>query len=148
MLASQYSLLKMKNLKVLLVDDSEDDRVLLEGSLRKIGLSQFEHAEDGVRALSLSERVPDLILMDTDMPYLEGPNACKEIRKRKYGNKIAIIGVSLAKEEKLEEVAKRWQESGADKFFNKLDYQNIPYLRQTIEEALRERGYLIPTASR
>lgn len=66
---------------VLIVDDSATMRLLTSDALIKSGFEVIQ-AEDGERALALLKtRSPDVILLDVEMPGLNGFEVCREIRK-------------------------------------------------------------------
>jgi phosphoserine phosphatase RsbU/P len=65
---------------VLVVDDDETSRKLLARALENAGFSARQ-AGDGNEALdSVSERPPDVILLDLQMPGLNGAEACRILR--------------------------------------------------------------------
>ena len=68
--------------RVLLVDDDEDVRVLMERMLRKAGVGQVETVSGGEEALeSLRFRdLPDLVILDQNMPGMDGIQALSRIR--------------------------------------------------------------------
>ncbi len=58
------------------------------------GVSVVE-ADDGEKAIALAERLrPDLILMDSDLPVLDGYTACRRIRTLASVREIPIIFLS------------------------------------------------------
>jgi two-component system, cell cycle response regulator DivK len=66
---------------VLVVDDNDMNRKLLEGMLQ-IVQAQMLSAEDGAEALMLTRtRSPDLILMDVRLPDMDGFEVVAEIRQ-------------------------------------------------------------------
>ena len=68
---------------VLIADDSEDIRSFLHALLESKGFTVIE-APDGEKAVEIARRkCPDLILLDLNMPKLDGFGAAKEIRKIK-----------------------------------------------------------------
>ena len=77
------------NRRVLVVDDSETNRKLLQLMLRSAG-AIVQHADNGEQAIQRAgvERF-DIILMDMQMPILDGYAATTELRRR--GVKIPII---------------------------------------------------------
>ena len=67
--------------RVLVVEDDEDVVRLLAGALQSARY-QVESLGDGRQALdSVSVSVPDVIVMDVDLPGLDGLSLCREIRK-------------------------------------------------------------------
>ncbi len=80
--------------KVLLADDNEDIRVMLEQFLVSLGL-EVVVAENGERAVALAQQeIPDLILMDLMMPRLSGLEAARKIHDIPALRSIAIIAIS------------------------------------------------------
>lgn len=69
-------------LRVFVVDDNALNRRAFVRLLRQWGCETTE-AEDGVHALAvLDAAAPDVILMDVNMPRMDGPTAAREIRAR------------------------------------------------------------------
>ena len=68
-------------MKILVVEDDESIRILLE---KVLGLKDYTVvlAEDGEQGLSLAQAEnPDLIIMDLQMPVMDGFKAMKAMRK-------------------------------------------------------------------
>ena len=79
---------------VLVADDDPVMRLLMLEMLGQVGLDAVE-AEDGEQAVSLFQSMsPDLILMDVDMPNMDGFAACREIRRIETGSAVPIIMVT------------------------------------------------------
>ncbi len=80
---------------VLVADDDPVMRLLMLEMLTQVGMDGIE-AGDGLEAVELArERVPDLILMDVDMPRMDGFTACRTIRAaEKDGACVPIVMVT------------------------------------------------------
>jgi two-component system OmpR family response regulator len=68
--------------QVLVVDDDPHIRQLLVFALEKAGLGARE-AEDGEAALAaVAEQAPDLVILDINMPKLDGLEVCRRLRAK------------------------------------------------------------------
>jgi signal transduction histidine kinase/CheY-like chemotaxis protein len=78
-----------KNLKILIVEDDEVSRMLLDISLRRIG-KEILKAKTGIEAIEACQKNPDidLVMMDIRMPEMGGYEATRQIREF---NKAVII---------------------------------------------------------
>ncbi len=65
--------------KILIVDDEKMLTELLSSHLQKCGYTTFV-AEDAEQAISMLNTYPDLILLDINMPEMDGLELCKIIR--------------------------------------------------------------------
>ena len=67
--------------RILVVDDNETNRDILVTRLEKHGYQTLQ-AADGEEALaSAAQHLPDLILLDVEMPKLDGFEVCRRLRK-------------------------------------------------------------------
>ncbi|MFN2512189.1 MAG: response regulator [Pyrinomonadaceae bacterium] len=79
---------------ILVVDDFDDTRLLLKTWLEKKGFNVVE-AENGNQAVSAAQEVrPDLIIMDIEMPELDGLAATRKIRTNEELDNIPVLAVS------------------------------------------------------
>jgi two-component system, cell cycle response regulator DivK len=79
---------------ILVVDDFDDTRLLLRSWLEKKGFRVVE-AEDGIEAVNRAQsESPDLIIMDVEMPQLDGLAATRKIRKITGLCDVPIVAVS------------------------------------------------------
>lgn len=82
------------NLRMLIVDDDRVSRELATRILRRAGY-QTDMAEDGLRALAMiREHDYDLVLMDLDMPQMDGFESTKQIRKEHPAEELPIIALT------------------------------------------------------
>src|SRR5262249_5990028 len=80
--------------RILIVEDQEDNRTSLRDVLSTVGYELIEalNGKDGVR-LAQSER-PDLILMDIQLPEMDGYEATQQIKSIAELKTIPIIAVT------------------------------------------------------
>jgi two-component system cell cycle response regulator DivK len=80
--------------RILVVEDQEDNRQILRDLLANAGYEMIE-AEDGEQALvKVVEHKPDLILMDIQLPLLDGYEATRRIKANPELQDIPIIVVT------------------------------------------------------
>lgn len=101
--------------RILLAEDNPLNQMVTERMLQTMGC-EVVCAATGREALDLlGEEEVDLILMDVEMPEMDGPTAAREIRKR-YGHSIPIVaqtGHALAGDRE------RLMEAGMDDYLSK-----------------------------
>ena len=79
---------------ILVVEDQEDNRQILRDLLGSAGLRMIE-AHDGEEALSVAQsQRPDLILMDIQLPLVDGYEATRNIKRDPELKDIPIIAVT------------------------------------------------------
>jgi len=84
--------------RVLLVEDNRVNRMIAERLLEKMGVDTVV-AEDGEKALRAYEEGDfDLILMDCQMPVMDGYDATTEIREREVvsGGRVPIVALTAS----------------------------------------------------
>ena len=80
--------------RIMVVEDYDDTRLLLKQALEGLGYSVLE-ASNGQEAVDLAGREhPDLILMDLDLPILDGIAATQRIRQQADLEKVPIVAVT------------------------------------------------------
>ena len=81
-----------ENARVLIVDDSSTVRIIISKVITDLGHSVVGTAENGREAVQqLDEAKPDLILLDIEMPVLDGPAALKQIMKKAPGSYVVML---------------------------------------------------------
>ncbi|MGB0430639.1 MAG: response regulator transcription factor [Bacteroidia bacterium] len=104
------------DIKVLIVDDEEDILEILEYNLQKEGYDVVK-ARNGKDAVDVAiKEVPDIVLLDIMMPYMDGIQACQEMRKDPALENAYIIFLT-ARIEEYSEIA--GFSAGADDYLNK-----------------------------
>ena len=87
---------KASDYKVMIVDDSKTDRMIMRKALEPLGISLIE-ASDGQEALNIlksGEHCFDAMLVDIEMPRMDGYSLATEIKKyNKYKN-LPLIAVT------------------------------------------------------
>jgi two-component system, cell cycle response regulator DivK len=80
--------------RILVVEDQEDNRTILRDLLTSVGFVVLEATtgEEGVRMAE--EHEPDLILMDIQLPLLDGYEATRRIKARAELRAIPILAVT------------------------------------------------------
>lgn len=85
--------------RVLIVDDVEDNRNVLERHLRRAGFAT-DTAVDGMSALAMvTESQPDVVLLDWMMPGLSGLETLRAMREKFDENELPIIMCTALGEE-------------------------------------------------
>ena len=80
--------------KILVVEDTEDNRQILRDLLGMAGYDMVE-AHDGAEGVAkAAEHKPDLILMDIQMPVMDGYEATRQIKANPDLKSIPIVAVT------------------------------------------------------
>lgn len=117
--------------KVLIVDDSKMDRTLMQKALEPLGISLLE-ATNGVEALNIvksGEHEIDAMLIDIEMPRMDGYTLAGEIRKYSKYRQLPLIAVTsrTSKTDRL-----RGVEVGMTEYITK------PYSPEYLENVVRK----------
>ena len=104
------------NKTILVVEDQEDNRQILRDLLASSGFLMIE-AHDGQQALAMARsQRPDLILMDIQLPVVDGYEATRSIKRDpelKHIPVIAVTSYALSGDEE------RAREAGCDAYVAK-----------------------------
>ncbi|WHZ29400.1 MAG: hypothetical protein OJF51_004202 [Nitrospira sp.] len=121
-------------LRVLVADDNEINQVVVCKFLQKLGC-QVEVARTGCEAVEAITRTAyDAVLMDCEMPEMDGYEATREIRRREEGTPSHLPIVALTGHTSDEEVRKCHQ-AGMDRVMTKP--VTLTVLRANLQELLR-----------
>lgn len=121
--------------RVLVIEDQEDNRTILRDLLGTVGYEVVE-AVDGVEGVAAAARErPDLVLMDIQMPSMDGYEATRRIKADPATSAIPVIAVTSYALSGDEAKAKA---AGCD------DYVTKPYSPRALLAKVRE--WLEPAA--
>jgi len=120
---------------VLVAEDSTDTRIMLKRAFELKGYHVFE-AEDGQQALDMARRYhPSLIVVDLNMPVLDGLETIKNFRKLEgKGDHTPIVAITAYDVYGMEEAAK---ENGSNIYLTK------PLDLEELDRALKGLGFIV-----
>jgi diguanylate cyclase (GGDEF)-like protein len=133
--------------RVMVVDDDITARLLAQQWLVREGFTVFE-AVDGLQALAVfQEARPHIVLMDVDMPNLDGFESCRQLRSLPSGKTVPILMVTGRNDM---DSIKRAYEAGATDFASKpvtwvILAQRVRYMLRasaTLQELQRSQARL------
>lgn len=124
------------SVKILIVDDYEDNRYTLKRRLKRDGYKECDEAENGQIALEmLAQKQYDLVLLDLMMPIMDGFEVLEKMRLKAEYSHLPVIMISAADD--LEKIAKGIS-LGAE------DYLPKPFnpiiLKARVKSALEKRS--------
>jgi two-component system, sensor histidine kinase len=117
--------------QVLLVEDNVVNRLIAVEMLRSLGIDVVE-AEHGAKALELMDRQHfDLVLMDIQMPVLDGYAATQRVRAREAELRLPRVPIVALTANAFDEDAQQSMAAGMDGHLAK------PYTRDQLREVLQ-----------
>ena len=117
--------------RVLVVEDNDVNRMIAREVLKSLGMSVLE-ASNGEHALAmLSEHTVDLVLMDCQMPIMDGYTATRELRHREERLGLPRMPVLALTADAFDEDTERSFDAGMDAHLAK------PYTRAQLRDLLR-----------
>ncbi|WP_320416296.1 fused response regulator/phosphatase [Candidatus Reidiella endopervernicosa] len=123
---------------MLIVDDDQTNRLVLEAILKKYGF-QILAADDGSSAVTLfKQQQPDLVLMDVMMPIMDGYEATRQIKAISVDRFVPIIFLTALNDEK---ALAECVSCGGDDFLTK-PYNHV-ILKAKIDALMRMRELYI-----
>lgn len=128
----------MNKIRLLIVDDDEDNRLVLRATCRSLENFEIKEAVDGLEAVEMAQSwEPHIILMDIMMPKMDGLEASKIIKE--MHPQTVIIGVTGIVDSRIEE---KMSAIGIDIYIHKpIDRELIRFKLQSVESSfLLKRG--------
>lgn len=124
--------------KILVVDDTPTNLSILEEILEED--YSISIAQSGTQALSITEKFkPDLILLDVNMPGIDGFETCRKLKSRDSTRSIPVIFITARTEP--EDVVQGFNEGGVDYITKPFNYSEVVARVQThlkIQELIRQ----------
>jgi len=121
-----------RKIRVLLVDDDSHDRILVRQLFISMGADVVAEASDGAEAVEAFEQTkPDIVLLDVNMPRMDGVHALKRIREMAPGAFVVMLA-SLSSMEIVDECIKQ----GAAGYIRK--DASTAQIKRTILESWKE----------
>ncbi|QPC83953.1 response regulator [Phototrophicus methaneseepsis] len=97
----------MKAGKILLVEDSSDDQLLIQRAFRKHNIvNDIDIAMDGVEALDylfsadVPQPLPQLILLDVKLPRVDGLEVLRKVRANNRTRLVPVVMLTSSDEER------------------------------------------------
>lgn len=116
--------MKAQKIKILMAEDDPDDRLLVRDAFEEAHIpTDLRFVEDGDELMTLlqgsspdPESMPDLILLDLNMPRKDGREALREIKASPDLRRIPVVVLTTSKEE--EDITRSY-ETGASSYIVK-----------------------------
>src|SRR5262249_22307226 len=99
---------------VLVSDDNADARIIYSSYLKAMGCEAYTASAGRTAVQKAIELLPDIIVMDLAMPYLDGWEAMRRLRDSSWTRRIRIVAVSGAPASRLTAF-----EAGCDAYLEK-----------------------------
>jgi CheY-like chemotaxis protein len=113
---------------ILVVDDFDDTRLMMRLWLERRGYRVIE-AADGLEALEVARREsPDLVIMDIEMPEMDGLAATRRIRQEEHLRDVPVVAVSAYGEE-------HWRDRAIEAGCN--EYVSTPFEPTELSELIQ-----------
>ena len=134
--AEPKTLLDFSALRILLVDDQPINRLMAASQLKQLGCESVEEAHNGLQALKLLRFKPfDVVLMDMQMPEMDGIEATKGLRQLTLTPQPVVIAMTA---NAYSEDRQACMDAGMDYFLAKP--VKLDALRTAIQEAVLDRA--------
>lgn len=118
-----------KGIKILMVEDHLDNRILLKNILDILGI-EIKEAVNGQEAVDIFQSwKPDFIWMDRRMPIMNGETATRKIRELPGGDKVIIVALTASA---FHEEREKIMDAGMDDFIAK------PYRQDEIYQCMQK----------
>jgi diguanylate cyclase (GGDEF)-like protein/PAS domain S-box-containing protein len=108
---------------ILVVDDAPENIILLSRVFSKDGY-HIQVAQNGAQAVEIAKsNLPDIILLDINMPVLDGFDACAQLKKDERTCDIPVIFISAL--DNIEDKARAFRVGGVDYIPKPFEYEEV-----------------------
>ena len=108
---------------ILVVDDAPENITLLSRILRMSGYN-IQVADNGAQAVNMARTMlPDMILLDVNMPVMDGFEACARLKDDERTHDIPVIFISAL--DNIEDKAKAFRVGGVDYILKPFEYEEV-----------------------
>lgn len=130
----------MKKIRILLVEDNIEDAFLIREALEEQEfLKEMFHVENGAEAIKFLKKeapyknsvIPDLILMDINMPIMDGLEALREIKSLEYLKHIPVL--MLTTSSRKEDILAAYKEQSSSYIVKPDDIYELEQLSEGIK---------------
>ena len=80
--------------RILMIEDTEDNRQIVRDLMESVGYDLIEAGDGAAGVAMAAEHKPDLILMDIQLPVMDGYEASRQIKAQPELSHIPIIAVT------------------------------------------------------
>ena len=116
---TQYENIQYDNKKVLLVEDNKSNQLFMKVILKKMNL-KFDIANDGIEAVDMFKHNKyDIVLMDENMPNMNGIEATKQILYYEKNNNLQHTPIIALTANAFKDDRKKFLEAGMDEYLTK-----------------------------
>lgn len=126
-------------MKILVADDNADSREMIREFLAAWGFEVLEACNGAETVAKVRQWSPDLVLMDLQMPFLDGYAVIEQIRRHERARRVPVIAITaLAMQSNRE----RALAAGFDAYISKpLDFRSLRnQLKELLSNGSVEKG--------
>lgn len=129
----------LKDIRILVAEDNQVNQIVIEALLKKLGAAAkiVENGKIAIDELTENKEQYDLLLMDCEMPVMDGFEATKAIRSAERANKEQSIPIIALTAHAMDHHKEKAKLAGMDKFITKPVRRND--LLQAISDILSQR---------
>ncbi|PID56296.1 two-component system response regulator [candidate division KSB3 bacterium] len=130
-------MLKLTGMNILLVDDTPDNLYVMESVLEEQGYNIFQAASGPEALFMLTQRDFDLVLLDVQMPEMDGFEVAQLMKGNSKTKDVAIIFITALSKE-IRHIQKGYDVGAENYLFKPIEPDE---LRKKVEVSLKYRRF-------